>query len=72
MRASKENAKEAAKLIQHLKDDTENNSLDWTAICFLSTFLEAAIKKLPTEASYAKDKKRERKTAKAELSHPAD
>lgn len=56
MNASKENAAEALKHLESLDDPISGDHK-----AFVQVFLEAAAKKLPSEASFAKDKKRKAK-----------
>jgi hypothetical protein len=55
--ASKENAREAQAIISNLRGVTFNTDAERD---FVYDFLEAAEKRLPTEASIARDKQRRR------------
>ncbi len=63
MNASKETAREAS---LHLKQLRTSAVLPHSAVVqlqFITAFLIAAEKKLPTEAAYARDKKRSKRNA---------
>lgn len=64
MRASKENAKKAAELFDKLNaGKLKNKKQEEAAREFISGFLEAARRKLPSDAAYEKDKQRRKKKA---------
>lgn len=64
MLASKENARRAKRYFGHVRDSAiETGSLE--AVEFLDQFIEAAIKRLPCDASFKRDRERRRaKTVK--------
>lgn len=65
MNASKENAKESLKFLESLEDQKTIPELEKIAetksrFAFVRDFIESAQRKLPSEATYTKDKKRKK------------
>ena len=64
MLASKENARKALRYFGHVRDTAvASGSLE--AVEFIDRFIEATIKRLPSEASYKRDRERRRPKAKS-------